>query len=96
MTIHGDDPWAVRDPWTQAHPVAPVVDEDTAAVLDEAIATLVLLRPPASSSDALAALNAVADLRAEVDHRLAAMVADALEHGFLWSEIGKQLSMTAT
>jgi len=72
-----------------------VVDEVSAAVLDEATLTLTLLRAPMHFGDALAELHAMVSLRVQIDTRLAAVVAAARDQDHSWAAIAAQLGLAA-
>ena len=78
------------DPWRFPPPIA-VVDDDSAAVLDDAVSSLVVLRSPMFSGDALAEIHALSSLAAQIDARLPRIVADARDQGHTWGEITGQL-----
>jgi hypothetical protein len=78
------------DPWRFPPPIA-VVDDDSAAVLDDAVLSLVVLRSPMLSGDALAELHALSSLAAQIGARLPRIVADARDQGHTWGEITGQL-----
>lgn len=68
--------WNMTDPW-RPHPDHPVLDEESAAVLEEALHSLTMLRSPTSEGDAGARLHALASLMAQGQAILADAVADA-------------------
>ncbi|MDQ6783121.1 MAG: hypothetical protein M3063_06710 [Actinomycetota bacterium] len=95
----GDDPhgpWTFDDAWMTTHPDRPLVDDATAAVLDEAVVELTLLRSPMSLGDGLADLHAMASLLAQLHAWMPLSVAAARKHEHTWEAIGRQLGVTAT
>jgi len=68
------------DPRRFPPPIA-VVDDDSAAVLDDAVSSLVVLRSPMFSGDALAEMHALTSLAAQIHTRLPRVVADARDQG---------------
>ena len=83
----------LNDP-RRAHPRHGVVDEASAAVLDEATVTLTLLRSPMRLGDHLAELHAMVSLRAQIDARMPTVVAAARDQDHRWTDIAGQLGMT--
>lgn len=94
MTDHSAGPWAFRDPWTTTHPGRPVTDDVSAAILNDAVTLLTLLRSPLSLGDALAELHAMVSLLAELQSALPASVAAARDQGHTWRDIAHQLQIT--
>ena len=78
------------DPRRFPPPIA-VVDDDFAAVLDDAVSSLVVLRSPMLLGDALAEMHALTSLAAQIRVRLPSVVADARDQGHTWGEITGQL-----
>lgn len=90
----GDDPhgpWTFDDPWMTTHPDRPLVDDASAAVLDEAVVELTLLRSPMSLGDGLADLHAMTSLLAQLRAWMPLSVAAARKHEHTWEAIGRQL-----
>jgi len=83
------------DPWRFPPPTA-VVDHDSATILDDAVSSLVVLRSPMLSGDALAELHALTSLAAQIHARLPRIVADARDQGHTWGEITGQLDCGMT
>ena len=73
----------------------PYVDEETLALVEAAVASLVWLRGSVRG-DAGAVLSALASLIAEAQSRLPDAVADARERGDTWAEIAARLATTAS
>ena len=76
------------------HPAAPVADAATAAVLDEAITSLALLRHPGLIGDAGVHLHDLASLAAQAEAVLPGMVADARDQDYTWTQIGDRLGLS--
>lgn len=93
MVTDADHSRRINDP-RRAHPRHAVVDEASAAVLDEATMTLTLLRAPMRLGDHLAELHALVSLRAQIDARLPTVVVAARDQGHRWTDIAGQLAMT--
>jgi hypothetical protein len=68
----------------------PYLADDTAAVIDEAIDSLVTLRA-GSAGDAGAQLCAIASLTAELESRVPEAVLEARDRGYTWNEIAARL-----
>ena len=79
----------------RAYPARPLVDECSAAVLDEAVASLTILRSPMYVGDAGAELHALASLRGQIEARLSDAVVAARDQLVPWSVIGAQLGLNA-
>ncbi len=79
----------------RAYPARPLIDECSAAVLDEAVVSLTILRSPMWVGDAGAELHALASLSAQVEARIAQVVAAARDQSVPWSTIGAQLGLSA-
>ena len=73
------------------YPPRPMLDDDSADVLDQAVAALVALRAPMHFGDAGADLHAIVSLIAEARDRLPRTVADARDQQHTWTEIARQL-----
>jgi len=73
------------------YPIRARADDDSAAVLDEAVETLTTFRSPLYSGDAGAELHALVSLIAHAKSRLASVVADARDQEHTWGEIAHQL-----
>ncbi len=84
------------DRWAR-HPDHPVVDEESAGVLDEAVHSLTVLRSAGYEGDACARLHMLASLMAQAEAVLADTVADARDQDYSWAEIAERLGVaTAT
>lgn len=87
---------SMMDRWKR-HPDRPAVDEESAAVLEEALHSLTMLRCAGSEGDAGARLHVLASLMAQADSVLANTVADARDQDYTWAEIAERLGIaTAT
>lgn len=96
MTVDdANGPWAFADPWTITHPRHAVVDDASAAILDEAAVELTLLRSPMQLGDCLADLHAMVSLLAQIHAWLPVTVAGARDQGHTWHDIAAQLGVTA-
>lgn len=84
--------WELTDP-RRRHPDHPVVDNDSAAVLDEAIFSLTIMRSPMAYGDAGAHLHALVSLIAQAQVLLADAVADAWDQGYVWGDIGRHMGL---
>jgi hypothetical protein len=91
---HPDGPWAIDDPWTITHPDYPLVDDVTAAVLEEATVELTLMRSPGLLGDGLADLHAMTSLLTQVHAWIPLSVAAARDQGHSWQAIAHQLGIT--
>jgi len=74
---------------------APRIDDDSLAILNEAIDSLCKLRTPYWLGDSGARLHTLASLIAQADHLLADAVHEARDQQFNWAEIGQLLNLTA-
>jgi hypothetical protein len=83
----------LNDP-RRSYPNRPVRDDCSAAVLDEAVLSLQLLRAPMLYGDAGNELHALASLRAEIDARIPEVIAEARDQYITWSAIARQLGLT--
>lgn len=81
--------------WNRRPPLHAVVNDETEAVAEQAVVSLVQLRR-LEWGDRLAELHALASLRLELDLRLPDAVVDAADQGHSWSAIAHQLGVTAT
>ena len=75
-------------------PSPPLVDEDSEALLEEAIASLSILRDPASFEDAAAELQALASLISQAEALLPGIVARGLDQGYSWRDVACCLAST--
>ncbi|MGH7416919.1 MAG: hypothetical protein ACREKB_03995 [Candidatus Rokuibacteriota bacterium] len=85
-------PWEEIDP-RRSPPDHPVVDDDSAAVMDDAVFCLTMLRSPMRHGDALARLHALVSLMAQAEALLPDAVADAWDQDYRWKEIGHHMSL---
>jgi len=82
------------EPWPVTHPHRPLVDADSAALLDQAIVDLTILRSPMGLGDCLADLHAMVSLLAQLQDWLPVTVDGARRQGYSWAEIADQLTTT--
>ncbi len=87
-------PWTFTDPECDGAGI-PHTGGDTAALIDEAVESLVLLRSPMRLGDAEATISALASLMAEAENRLADAVADARDQDYPWDAIATRLATSA-
>ncbi|HZT66871.1 MAG TPA: hypothetical protein VFA11_13870 [Acidimicrobiales bacterium] len=85
----------MNDP-RRLYPTRPVLDDDSARVLEEALNTLTVLRSPMFVGDACAELHAMVSLRAQIDAWIDDTVAAARDQGTTWTVIGRQLGLPAS
>lgn len=71
---------------------APRVDDDTAAILDEAIEALARLRTPYWLGDSGVRLHALASLTAQAQRLLPEAIHDARDQDLTWTEIAQLLN----
>lgn len=89
---HPDSSWSLDDDFS--HPDHPVVNDETAVVLEEATVELTLLRAPAALGDGLADLHAMVSILGQLQQWLPVVVAGARNQGHTWAEIASQLQVT--
>ena len=85
-------PWEFTDP-RRPHPDHPVVDHDTAAVMDQAVFSLTMLRSPTEHGDAGARLHALTSLIAQAEALLPDAVADAWDQDYSWKDIDRRMAL---
>lgn len=95
MAAEPTGPWTFTDPRRDGT-VIPHTDDDTAALIDQALESLVLLRSPMHLGDAAATISALVSLIAEAEGRLANAVADARDQDYTWDAIATRLTTTAS
>lgn len=93
MAAEPAGPWTFTDPRRDGR-VLPYTGADTAALIDQAVETLVLLRSPMQLGDAAATISALVSLAAEIDRRLPDAVADARDQDYPWDAIASRLATT--
>jgi hypothetical protein len=91
-----DRPWAFDDPWTVSHPDHPLIDDHSAAILEEAAVELTLVRSPMRLGDGLADLHAMVSLQAQLQAWIPLAVAAAHNQGHTSPEIACQLQVSAS
>lgn len=87
------DLWDLLDPWIITHPDHPVVGDDSAAVIEEAIVELTLRRTPMALGDGLAELHAMVSLLAQLQAWLPVAVTGARRQSYSWDDIAAQLKV---
>jgi hypothetical protein len=85
--------FGMREPWEEDHSSIPMADEDTIAVIDEAVRSLIVMRAP-FELEVLPTISAIVSLSAEVDSRLPDAAADAWDQGYCWDAIALRLGVT--
>lgn len=93
MAAEPTGPWAFTDPRRDGTAI-PHTDADTAALIDQAVETLVLLRSPMHLGDAAVTISALVSLIAEAEGRLADAVAAARDQDYPWDAIASRLATT--
>jgi len=88
-----DRPWECNDP-RRDRAMIPYTDDHTAALIDEATTTLILMRAPMSLGDAGPAITALISLAGQADAMVCDAVADAREQGYTWDQIASRLTTT--
>ena len=91
MTGAPNHRWALLDP-RRRYPDQPAVDDDTEAILDEAVNELIKRRSPMWTGDAGAVLHALASLTAQITAQLPDVVADARDQDYSWADIAALLN----
>jgi len=76
------------------YPTRPVIDEDSARLVDEMTDTLIIMRAPMHHGDAGAELHALTSLIAEAKTRLPHVVADCRDQQHRWTDIAQQLQIS--
>jgi len=73
---------------------APRADDDSAAVLADAVDALAALRTPYWLGDSAVGLHTLASLIAQAQQMLPAAVSQARDQGCTWAEIGQLLNLS--
>lgn len=89
------DTWHIPDP-SRLHPDRPVIDDDSADAVENAIHQLSTNRSPLNETHAGLRLHALASLITQAQALLPAAVADARNHDFHWTEIAADLGITTS
>jgi hypothetical protein len=89
-----DSSWDPYDEFIFTHPDHPVVNDETAVVLEDATVELTLLRSPMALGDGLADLHALVSLLGQLHEWLPVVVTGARNQGHTWAEIAGQLQVT--
>lgn len=76
------------------HPAYPVVDDNSATVIERAVHELSMNRSPCNEGHAGLRLHALASLIAQAEALIPDAVADARQRDFYWSEIANELGVT--
>jgi hypothetical protein len=84
----------LREPWEDDRSTIPATDDDTIALIDQAIGDLVAIRAP-FEFDVLPTISVLVSLGTEVECRLPDAVADACDCGYCWEAIVTRLDITA-
>jgi hypothetical protein len=74
---------------------APITDDDSLHVLDEAIDQLARLRTPSWLGDSAVRLHALASLIDQAEQLLPQAIRDARDQELTWAQIGELLGTTA-
>ncbi len=88
-------PWAFTDPRRDGA-MFPFTDEESASVVDEAVASLVLLRAPMWLGDCGARVSVLVSVAAQAGELLFDAVAAARDQGYTWDQIAGRLGATAS
>jgi len=86
-------PWEFSDPRRDGA-IVPYTDDDTAALLDDAVTSLVLMRAPMQLADAGPTISVLVSLAVEAEGLLCDGVADARDQGYRWTEIASRLAIS--
>jgi hypothetical protein len=89
-----DRPWEFGDP-RRDRAMIPYTDDHTAALIDEATTTLVLMRALKWLGDAGPAITALISLAGQADALVCDAVAHAREQEYTWDQIASRLATTA-
>ncbi len=87
--------WQMSDPW-RVHPDRPVIDDDSAQIVADAVHLLSVFRSPMNEGHAGLRLHVLASLIAQAEALLPDAVADARDRDVYWSEIAQELGVTTT
>lgn len=93
MATQSNATWAFDEP-APCRTAIPFTDADSAAVLDEAVRSLLARRAPAEIGEAGATLAVLVSIAAEADGRLPDAVADARDQGSTWGAIALRMAST--
>jgi len=86
--------WQMSDPHRR-HPDRVVLDDDSTQIIEDAVYQLGVCRSPMNDGDAALRVHALATLIAGADALLADAVADARDQDHPWTDIARQLGVTA-
>lgn len=90
-----DRPWEFNDP-RRDRAMIPYTDECSAAVIEAAAVSLVLMRAPMWLGDAGPTVSVLVSLGAAAYDALYDAVADARDQDYTWDQIAGRLAMSAT
>ena len=85
--------WQMLDP-LRPHPTRPVVDDDSATVVERAVHELSMHRSPCNKGHGGLRLHVLASLIAQAEALIPDAVADARDRDFRWDEIAAELGVT--
>ncbi len=91
-SYQGLDPYQDLDPYADRSAI-PYTDAASRALLDDVVASLVVLRG-GSTHDPGATISVLVSLDAEIEDRLANDVWLARHHGFSWDQVAERLGLT--
>jgi hypothetical protein len=94
MTQNPDNSRDPYDEFTFTHADHPVVNDETAVVLEEATVELTMVRSPMALGDGLADLHAMVSILGQLHQWLPIVVTGARNQGHSWAEIASQLQVT--
>jgi hypothetical protein len=88
-----DRGWQRHDP-CRDRTLVPYTDADTAAVVEAAVASLVMVRAPMWLGDPGPTISVLVSVAAEADSRLGDAVADSRDRGYSWDQIAGRLAVS--
>ena len=86
--------YGLREPWEEDHSEIPATDDDTIALINDAVRSLVTIRAPFELND-LPTISVLVSLANEANSRLPDAVANARDCGYCWNAIAIRLGTTA-
>ena len=96
--MSGQNPHSSQEPYDEfafSHADHPVVNDETAVVLEEATVALTLMRSPTALGDGLADLHAMVSILGQLHQWLPIVITGARNQGHTWADIASQLQVTA-